>query len=345
MVLFVLAARFVLALVFLVAGVAKLRDRPGFGATLVAFGVTGAATSVATTVIPLAELGVGIALLLTPLAAAALLVAGFLLVVFTIAAAIIMARGTPADCACFGATTAEPIGPTTLIRNVCLLALVIFVAGMGPGDGVVTAVEEWTRLAGRERILGVAAALLLLILAALSVAVGRLRNENRRHARRIGMLETELRRHQKAPVQDLGAGGLSIGSLAPPFDLPLLEGDRASLTSLTANGRTAALIFMSAHCPACQELWPDIEAWQSGASEHLRVAVVCSGSAQTVEMKVMGHHVTNIILEGDTQVAEAYGLSLKPSVVLVAPTGLIDSRSVAGVGAIRALVNAALTVK
>ena len=94
---------------------------------------------------------------------------------------------------------------------------------------------------------------------------------------------------------------------------------------------------MDAMCPSCHQLWPDVARWQSEHAAALTVAAVCSGSDQAIEMKVMGFPVTDVLLEGDAKVGDAFGLTLRPSAVVVDAAGLIASRSVAGVAAIRTL--------
>jgi hypothetical protein len=98
------------------------------------------------------------------------------------------------------------------------------------------------------------------------------------------------------------------------------------------------LVFADALCPSCHQLWPDIAEWQTELAGALTVAAICSGSDQTIEIKTMGVPVSHVLLEGGAKTAEHYGLSLKPSAVFVSTAGLIDSQSVAGAAAVRALV-------
>jgi|CXWL01.1.fsa_nt_gi uncharacterized membrane protein YphA (DoxX/SURF4 family) len=333
-----LGVRLLLALVFVAAGVGKLRDRRGFSRTLVAFGAPRAVVALGTTLIPLMELVVGLSLLPAAYARWGAIASVMLLAVFTSATSLAVFQGRSPDCACFGSSAAEPIGPATLVRNGALVALALFVLLAGPGGGLTSTASAWTDSPPNERTLGTGALVLLFALGGLSLHASRLRASNLTLVSRVTALESQRRAQPAAHALDLGAGGLPAGAAAPEFDLPRLEGDRASLASLMKGGRPVALIFLSAHCPACHELWPDIERWQARDAHQVTVAEVCSGSAQTIELKLMGYSATNVLLEGDAQVAEAYALSLRPSAVIVGSTGLIDSGSVAGVAAIRALV-------
>jgi uncharacterized membrane protein YphA (DoxX/SURF4 family) len=325
--------RLILAVVFGVAAIGKLRDVRGFTTTLTGFGVPGALRRLLGVAVPGAELVATVLLLVPATVTLGALVAAALLAIFSAATASALSRGAHLDCACFGAASTEPIGAHTLIRNAVLAGMTI----------AVLVASRTNHSASAENALGAGVGVLAALLVAAAWNAGRLRAENRTLTMRIASLDAQLRAQAAAAAaQPSGdAGGLAVGTPAPPFELPMLEGDRASLTSLVAAGRPVALIFVSAHCPVCHELWPDIERWQTQPSA-LTVAVVGSGSDQTLELKLMGHSVTTVLLEGDTRLADAYALTLKPSAVIVGVDGRIASRSVAGVGAVRALVGDAL---
>lgn len=325
-----LALRLLLALVFIAAAVGKLRDRAAFAETLTAFGAPRTAVAPLALLIPALELGLAPALLTTATVSQAATLAAVTLLVFTGAVVSNLARGRRPACACFGAAAAEPIGALTLIRNLVLLVATVVLARASspvvPTDAT-AALSPATWLSALGAVLVVAFVL--------GWYANDLRVSNARLAERVSVLERQLA--QQTP--DVGAGGLARGTSAPDFDLPRLEGDRASLTSLRRRGRPVLLIFADAMCPSCHQLWPDIARWQTKHANALTVAAVCSGADQTIEMKVMGIPVTDVLLEGDAKVGDAFALSLRPSAVVVDETGLIASRSVAGVAAIRALAD------
>ena len=109
-----LAVRLLLALVFIAAAVGKLRDRPAFAETLVQFGAPRTAAAPLSILIPAVELGLAPALLTTGTAPQAALLTLLLLLLFTGAIAVNLARGRKPACACFGAAATEPIGPGTV---------------------------------------------------------------------------------------------------------------------------------------------------------------------------------------------------------------------------------------
>ncbi len=331
-----LGVRLLLAIVFGAAALGKIRDRDGFAKALTGFGFTGLPAAVAATLVPALELAT--AGLLLPAAAAGwgAIASIALLVGFTVIAAASLLRGNAPDCACFGAIGTEPVGSMTVARNTVLMALSAFVLLAGPGAAWTAVPAAWTEASADERVLGSVLLVSLVALAALSLHASRLRGSQARMQADAVLFRQQLRSEQSA-VTEIGNAGLPPGTRAPDFSLPRLEGDRASLTALTSHDQPLVLIFLSSHCSACHELWPDIERWQARTADRVVVACVCSGSDQTIEVKVMGYAVSNVLLEGDAGVGEAYRIALRPSAVIVR-NGVIDSRSVVGTDAIRALV-------
>ena len=115
-----LALSVCLSAVFAVAAIAKLCDRAGSSAATRSFGVPPAVAGVVGLVLSILELS--IAFLLLPVAtrwhaAAAALV---LLLAFTVAIVLAMARGEAPECHCFGQLHSAPAGWRTLARNLAL---------------------------------------------------------------------------------------------------------------------------------------------------------------------------------------------------------------------------------
>jgi uncharacterized membrane protein YphA (DoxX/SURF4 family) len=98
--------QFILAAFFVVAGVAKVADPPGFAHEIHNFGIVpGFAVNAMALVLPWLEIVVGIALFVGIARRTATRILAFLLVVFIAALSINLARGKPVDCGCFGAST------------------------------------------------------------------------------------------------------------------------------------------------------------------------------------------------------------------------------------------------
>jgi hypothetical protein len=116
-------ARGLVAGVFLLAGVAKVRDRSSFADVLTGFGVPGAAAPAGAVVLPAAEVAVAVALLVPATSSAGAIGALALLLVFSVAVAVEVVRGRTADCGCFGKDRSGTLSGATLLRNGLLIGL------------------------------------------------------------------------------------------------------------------------------------------------------------------------------------------------------------------------------
>ena len=134
-----LAARLILAAVFLVSGIAKLFDLQGSKSAMRSFGVPESATRASAILLPIAE--IAIALLLLPVVTArwGALLALALLLLFIGGIAYNLSRGRKFECHCFGQLTSSEIGPSTLIRNVVLAAIAAFIVIPGFANNTVVA--------------------------------------------------------------------------------------------------------------------------------------------------------------------------------------------------------------
>jgi hypothetical protein len=332
-----LTLRLLLAAVFGVAAVGKLRAPKQFRDALVTFGVPPAMAG-----------GTAFALLAAEVVTAVLLVSASearwgawlgvtLLTVFSVAVAVSLIRGRTPDCRCFGQLTAMPIGAATLVRNAVLASCAVSIALVGPGSGVVEAVAWWTAASSSARVVALGKIAVVVALAGLAWLVSRLHDQHTALTERVVALE----RRRTAAVARTPEGaevGLPQGSPAPSFDLPLMIGGRASIETLTASGRPVVLVFSSAHCPSCADLWPDIGPWQREPAPYPAVVVVATGSATAIELKLMGSGVRDVVLAEGAGLAEAYRVAGIPSAVVVSPARTVDSDTVTGPAAIRDLV-------
>jgi uncharacterized membrane protein YphA (DoxX/SURF4 family) len=127
-----LSLRLLLACVFVVAGLAKLADLAGSRRAAVEFGVPERLAGVVGVGLPVCELAVAAALLVSVSARFGALV---LLGVFVAGVSVALVRGTEADCHCFGQLHSAPVGWRTLARNVLLAAMAGFVVLARHPDG------------------------------------------------------------------------------------------------------------------------------------------------------------------------------------------------------------------
>ena len=119
----VLISRLVLALVFAVAAVGKLMDRPGTHGALVEFGLPDALARPGALAVPFAELAVSAFCLVGPVAVWGAMGALVLLAFFSTGIAVNLRHGRRPDCHCFGQLHSAPAGPSTLVRNAAFMVL------------------------------------------------------------------------------------------------------------------------------------------------------------------------------------------------------------------------------
>jgi hypothetical protein len=119
----------VLATVFAVAAVAKLRDSRGSRRAALEFGVPVRLAPAVGIGLPLVELAIAAGLVAEPAAPIAALAAAALLVAFCLAIAANLARGRTPECNCFGRVHSAPAGWSTVARNVAFAAIALWVAG------------------------------------------------------------------------------------------------------------------------------------------------------------------------------------------------------------------------
>src|ERR1017187_843959 len=129
-----LLARVALAMVFALAGAAKLLDLKHSRAALSDFGLPTWLAGPLGTALPFFELSVSILILPTSTAWWGALEAAALLSAFVAGIAINLARGKRPDCNCFGQLHSEPIGSPTLARTGLLLLIAVGVLARASSD-------------------------------------------------------------------------------------------------------------------------------------------------------------------------------------------------------------------
>ena len=342
--LMLLVARLLLVLVFTVAGVTKLVDREGTRQVIADFGVPSSLVAPIRILLPLAELAVAVALI--PASTALLGAAGALglLLLFILGISLNLARGNAPDCRCFGQLRSAPVGWKTLLRNGGLAALAGFViwrgwggdAGLGAAGQAGTLSTAW--------VLGAVVGILALgLLAAQWWFLFNLMRQNGRLLRRIEALEETVASgglsHPSPNGAATGPGeGLPVGVPAPGFELPELGGGTLSLASLRASGKPALLIFTDPECGPCAELMPDVGRWQREYARHLEIALISRGDPEANRAQADEYGLSDVGLQDDWEVSEAYGVWGTPSATFVDTDGAIGGAVATGSDEISGLV-------
>ena len=324
--------------VFAAAGLAKLADLGGSRSAVEGFGVPVSLARPIGTALPVVELLVAALLVFPATAVAGAVGAGLVLLAFTAAIALNVARGRTPDCHCFGQLHSAPAGWGTLARNVALLVIAGTAAvslsteqgtsafsWIGDVDG---STLPWFAAAAGFGLAALGGWLLLRTL--------------RRHGTlllRIEQLERTLLNAGLTVPPDPGSAGLPVGKRAPGFELPNVSGGMDSLDRLVAAGDPLLLIFTDSGCAPCHDLLPEIAAWQQEA-EAPAIAVAASGPGADVGRTAAEHELGHVLLDEDGRLFEAFDVPATPGAVLIDPDGKIASPAVAGPDQIAALLAA-----
>jgi uncharacterized membrane protein YphA (DoxX/SURF4 family)/peroxiredoxin len=313
-------ARLLLAAVFIVAGVAKLADRSGTRQALTDFAVPHLLAGPLLFLLPAAELASAIALVFPTTARWGAAGSLLLLALFVVGLTRVLRRGEAPDCHCFGQLHSKQASWTTVARNLVLALPAAYVVLAGPGPSLTSwvtstnATDLWLIVIGALATLATTTSLLLW-------------RENRR-------LRTAGGRATSAPRQ--------IGALAPQFSLPSAAGRVVSLQDLLADDRACVLTFVSPGCGPCAALLPELARWHDTVTERLALTLVAPVEAMQAEALAHEHSLTDVLIDQQSTVMHAYGVTATPSAVFVASDGTVRSAPVAGRIAIESLIRLAL---
>ncbi len=336
-----LSARFLLAGVFVVAGVTKLADREGSRQAIIDFGLPATLAAPFGLVLPLAELAVATALLPAATAWWGAVGALALLVLFVVGIGANLAQGRQPDCHCFGQLHSAPAGPMTLARNGALAVVAAFVVWQGR-DGVGPSALGWIGdLTAAQLIAFILGLVALALLGGQWWFLLNLLRQNGRLLVRVEALEANRGSGAAAPSANgtqQPAAGLPVGSQAPPFSLEGLHGETLTLNSLRSSGKPVMLLFTDPNCGPCTAMLPEIGRWQEEHSDKLTISLVSRGGIEENHAKMGEHGLSKVLLQKDWEVSEAYRVGGTPSAMLVQPDGTIGSAVMGGAEAIRALV-------
>jgi peroxiredoxin len=345
-----LIARLVLAAVFIVAGLAKLSDLKGSRKAITDFGLPEVLASPLALLLPLAELGVGAALIPASSAWWGALGAVGLLVLFVVGISINLARGKKPDCHCFGQLHSAPAGWKTLARNGVLAAIAGFVVWAGSeGGGAGPSAISWLAALSMAQLLGLLGGVLVLsLLAGQWWFLVHLLRQNGRLLVRLEAVEATLAEGGSvlAPSQNgtpvPQAEGLPVGSEAPQFSLSGLHGETLTLEALRSSGKTVMMLFTDPGCGPCNAMLPEVGRWQEEHAKKLTLSLVSRGEVEENKTKASEHGLSNVLLQKNWEVSESYQVRGTPSAVLISPDGKIASPVAGGAEGIRGLLSYAV---
>ncbi len=315
-----IVARLCLAAVFFTAGIGKLADRSGTRQALADFDVPSRLAGPLLLILPAAELVVATALLFPTTARWGATGSLMLLALFVVGLTRVLRRGETPDCHCFGQVHSKPASWVTVARNLVLALPAAFVALTGPGPSF----ASWVADTDATDLWLIATGTLAALTTTMSVLLWR---ENRR-LRSTGGREAASHRQ--------------IGALAPHFTLPSTTGGAVSLQDLLADDRACVLTFVSPGCGPCVALLPELARWHDTITERVALTLVTAVKAKEAEQLAREHALTDVLIDEQSTVSQAYGAIATPSAVLVASDGTVRSTLVAGPVAIESLIRLAL---
>jgi uncharacterized membrane protein YphA (DoxX/SURF4 family) len=320
-----------LAVVFVVAGIAKLVDRAGTRSAIEGFGVGPRFSPALVLLLPIVELAIAAALLPAATARWGALAAIALLMTFSFAIARTLRAGSAPDCNCFGGLTQTKVGRGSIARNLLLAGLAGFVA-LSPGVETASAFHWLTAAAPGDRP---AIAFLIACVAGLTCFCWLLLQQNGRLLLRLESGD--------APLGDGKRGSrtlppLEIGTLAPAFAGVDLHGEPLSLDSLLALGQPLSLLFTDPGCGACETVLDDVGRAQSERGDELTVAVISTGAIASVERKAAEHGLDRVLRQEDESLLDAYGINGVPAMVEIDAAGAVAAAPALGAEEVRTIL-------
>jgi methylamine dehydrogenase accessory protein MauD len=335
---FLLSIRILLAGVFLVAGLTKLVDRAGSYQAMVDFGLPKRLARPFGFALPLAELAIAFLLLFNITTWMGAIGTFSLLLIFIAGITYNLAKGRKPDCHCFGELHSTPIGWSTVVRNGILALLAALIIWQGPGLNPVIVLSSLSAF----QWLGIAFAVLVITaLVAQGWFIVNLLRQNGRLLVRLEAIEANADPEQPQPSPTPAHKpvlGLPVGSVAPKFSLPQLDGKEVTLDGLRSAGKPVLLIFTDPDCGPCSALMPQVAVWQREHASRLYLVVTSRGAKEKNQTLQREHGLTNLLLQKDREVSLQYQAYGTPSAVLIRLDGTIGSPLAGGADAITTLV-------
>ncbi|MEO6654521.1 MAG: redoxin domain-containing protein [Pyrinomonadaceae bacterium] len=330
-----LLIRLILAAVFAVAGMAKLLDHAGSEKAFAEFGVPSAFVRPLAYLLPAAELFIAASLLFIETSWFGAIGATGLFLVFTSGMLYQMAKGNAPDCHCFGQIHSEPVGATSVLRNVAFLVLAIFLFFQGKSNQGLNLINSNQDI--MQFVIGIS---VVGLLAAAVFFLKRISEQQTQIMRRIEVMELVARDGNSVERDDVGHPheGLPIGAQFPSFELPDLGGKVVSLNDLKAGAKPTLFFFVSPSCTPCKSLVPEFEQWQSDLGDKVKIVFVSNGKPGENIEKFGDDLTKQFLIQKDREVADSVRAQWTPTAVFMDAKGRIASNVAAGDTAIRELV-------
>lgn len=347
------ALRLLLAVVFLVACVAKARDMAATRTAVAGLGVPARFGRAAASGVVIAEAVVAACLVVNATALVASVAAVTLLSVFSALVVVSLSAGRRPPCNCFGSSSSAPIGMGTLVRNGVLVAMAVTLV-VRRATGGPSALGGVDRLDAAQALVLGGVAVAVVVLGAHTWFILQIVRQNGRLLERVELLESAAggalpragaaRRVRHVPHDEEHRAAprrITIGSMAPRFGGRDVDGRPVSIDDLRSDGRPVVMVFLETHCAACVELAADVNARAATSADRMLVAVV-HGERNDVATLFSGPGFDAVLVDGDGEIADRYDVGGSPTALLVLPDGRVASGHAEGRAAVTRLVGASL---
>lgn len=333
--IFLLLLRLALAGVFGTAGIAKALDPDGSKRAFIDFGLPVSAAKILVYMLPAVEIAIAVMLFFPRTSWYAAIGGTALLLVFTSGMLYQLAKGKSPDCHCFGQIYSEPVGVSSIVRNIVIMAPAGLLAVQGPreqGPSIVNTNNDIFVL-----VLGLAIVTMLVISV---IYLKTLLAQQTKLMRRIEILELTGGGDVPVEREDLShpRDGLPLGALVPNFELPDLDGNSVSLEAIKSAGKAVLFMHVSPGCAPCQAMKDDLANWERDLADRVRFVFISSGTAAENRKKFAGVDGRIVLLEQDEDFFRIFRAKWTPMAVLMDAKGRIASFTAAGDFGIRELV-------
>jgi len=330
-----LILRLVMAAVFGVAAVGKIFDPVGSEKAFADFSVPEIFRKPLVYLLPLAELLIAVSLLFVETSWFGAIGGAGLFLIFIGGMIYQMANGNAPDCHCFGQIHSEPVGISSILRNVGLLGIevvLILVGRVNQGVSIVNTNQDIMQV-----VIGIA---VIVLLAAVVYFLKRISEQQTQIMRRIELMELVSREGASVEREEVSHPheGLPIGAQFPEFELPAVDGGTITLADLKDGVKPILFLFVCPTGTPCKAMGPEFEQWQKDLDEKVRLVFVSNGKTDANVEKFGGESPKQILLQKDRELAESVKAQWTPTAVLMDAGGRVASHATAGDTAIRALI-------
>jgi hypothetical protein len=102
------------------------------------------------------------------------------------------------------------------------------------------------------------------------------------------------------------------------------------------------VVFADPGCCECRQLFPHVGRWQEALATRLTIVLISNDDVLTSRVLCDTYGISNVLLQSDFAVLDAYRMPATPSAVIVDRDGSIASDTATGYLMIHALVRLAL---